>query len=266
MKKPKQEAFTSNHSNAKIEMYDRSAKRSEHHGGADHDPAHHHNWSAPIAVDENAADGSCTGEREKLTLYWSLVSLKRHSSEATFTTDLLRTSTRAWPRTPRQFDCRRWKNIPESPCRRWWGTWERHRRILWRWTSRRRQPSPSLHPAECSLDWTCSFSLARRWETGKRSEQCQTAFSWNGNDLITAILTHSLANSRELTSAKSLNVCYPGYALCRCDGLEPRPTEKYRSQAFDLIMCACTINVHTHIHTQNNKPAIDLQRYTASTA
>lgn len=66
MKKPKQEVFTSNHSNAKIEMHDRSAKRSEHHGGADHDPADHHNWSAPIAVDENAADGSCTEEREKL--------------------------------------------------------------------------------------------------------------------------------------------------------------------------------------------------------
>lgn len=67
MKKQKT-LFTSNYSNAKIEMYDGSAKRSKHHGSANQDPADHNHRSAAIAVDKYAADRSCT-EGRKISLF-----------------------------------------------------------------------------------------------------------------------------------------------------------------------------------------------------
>lgn len=63
-KKRKENVFTSNHPNAKIEMYDGSPKRSEHHASTDQDPADHHHRSAAIAVDKHAAYRSCTDERK----------------------------------------------------------------------------------------------------------------------------------------------------------------------------------------------------------
>lgn len=65
--------FTSNHSNAKIEMYDGSPKRSEHHASTDQDPADHHHRSAAIAVDKYAAYRSCTDER-KTRLFGGILS------------------------------------------------------------------------------------------------------------------------------------------------------------------------------------------------
>lgn len=83
--------FTSNYSNAKIEMYDSGAKRSKHHGSANQDPADHNHRSAAIAVDKYAAHRSCT-EGRKISLFFRyLLSLKVYSAEAIFPTDLLRT-------------------------------------------------------------------------------------------------------------------------------------------------------------------------------
>lgn len=74
-KKRKENIFTSNNPNAKIEMYDGSPKRSEHHASTDQDPADHHHRSAAIAVDKYAAYRSCTDKRKTClwggTLSWS---------------------------------------------------------------------------------------------------------------------------------------------------------------------------------------------------
>lgn len=50
--------FTSNDTNAKIEMYDRGPERSEHHAGADQDSSDHNHRSAAIAVDKYATHRS----------------------------------------------------------------------------------------------------------------------------------------------------------------------------------------------------------------
>lgn len=64
--------FTSNYSNAKIEMHDITAKRSKHHGSANHDPTDHNHRSAAITVDKYTAHRSCTEERKDL-LHWGYV-------------------------------------------------------------------------------------------------------------------------------------------------------------------------------------------------
>lgn len=55
--------FTSNYSDAKIQMHDSTAKRSKHHGAANQDPTDHDHGSAAVAVDKYAAHRSCTEER-----------------------------------------------------------------------------------------------------------------------------------------------------------------------------------------------------------
>lgn len=55
--------FTSNDSNTKIQMHDSSAKRSKHHGSANHDSTNHNHRSASITVNKNTAYRPCTEKR-----------------------------------------------------------------------------------------------------------------------------------------------------------------------------------------------------------
>lgn len=144
--------LTSNYANAKIEMYNRGPERSEHHASADQDSADHDHRSATIAVDKYATHRSW-GDGRNNHSSGCILSRSILVAETLFATDLQHTLTRALLRRPRRSGCRTQKNTPGSPCSRWWGTWGRHRRIRWKWRSRGRRPSPSLHLVGCSQGW-----------------------------------------------------------------------------------------------------------------
>lgn len=112
------------------------------------------------------------------------------------------------------------------------------------------QPQPPSGGVQPRLDAAAGDMFPFFGQEVETSKKCQTAFQGNGNDHMMVIPTHTVSNSQALTSAQSLKLCCPGYEPCRCAGLQLCPTEKYRSQTFDLIMRVCTINTSDHTHTK----------------